>query len=42
MVHASVLIVDDEKRIREVVQYALQREGYRVHVAPTGREAEQE
>lgn len=27
---AHVLVVDDEARIREVVQYALEREGYRV------------
>ena len=27
---AEILIVDDEARIREVVQYALEREGFRV------------
>jgi two-component system OmpR family response regulator len=31
-----VLIVDDEKRIREVVEYALQKDGFRVSSAPDG------
>ncbi len=34
-----ILVVDDEARIREVVQYALEREGYRVSLAGDGREA---
>ena len=34
-----VLIVDDEKRIREVVEYALQKDGYRVSTAADGLEA---
>ena len=34
-----VLVVDDEARIREVVQYALEREGFRVHAAADAREA---
>jgi two-component system OmpR family response regulator len=34
-----VLIVDDEKRIREVVEYALQKDGYRVSSAADGLEA---
>ncbi len=34
-----VLVVDDEARIREVVQYALEREGFRVHAAGDAREA---
>jgi two-component system OmpR family response regulator len=34
-----VLIVDDEARIREVVEYALTREGYRVSAAPDGQAA---
>jgi len=34
-----VLIVDDEARIREVVEYALVREGYRVSVAEDGQAA---
>jgi len=34
-----VLIVDDEARIREVVQYALAKEGYRVSVADDGAKA---
>lgn len=32
MVQAHVLVVDDEPRIRDVVRYALEREGYRVSV----------
>jgi len=35
----SVLVVDDEARIREVVQYALEREGFRVHGAGSVRDA---
>ena len=34
----NVLVVDDESRIREVVQYALEREGFRVHGAGDLRE----
>lgn len=34
-----ILVVDDEARIREVVQYALEREGYRVSLAGDGRAA---
>jgi two-component system OmpR family response regulator len=34
-----VLIVDDEARIREVLQYALTREGFRVSVAGDGQSA---
>ena len=34
-----VLVVDDEARIREVVQYALEKEGYEVSVARDGEEA---
>lgn len=36
---AHVLVVDDEARIREVVQYALEREGYRVTCVGDGRAA---
>jgi two-component system OmpR family response regulator len=36
----GILIVDDEPRIREVVQYALQREGFVVHTAKDGAEAD--
>jgi len=36
---AHVLVVDDEARIREVVQYALEREGYRVTAVGDGRAA---
>jgi two-component system, OmpR family, response regulator len=35
-----ILVVDDEPRIREVVQYALEREGCRVQCAASGKEAE--
>ncbi len=31
--HANILVVDDERRIREVVEYALVREGYTVRTA---------
>lgn len=34
-----ILVVDDEARIREVVQYALEREGYRVTAVTDGQEA---
>ena len=34
-----ILVVDDEARIREVVQYALEKEGYRVTTAQDGAEA---
>ena len=34
-----VLIVDDEKRIREVVEYALQKDGYRVSSVADGQDA---
>jgi two-component system OmpR family response regulator len=34
-----VLVVDDEARIREVVQYALAREGFRVSLAEDGKSA---
>ncbi|HEY3353618.1 MAG TPA: response regulator transcription factor [Polyangia bacterium] len=35
----TILVVDDEAHIREVVQYALAREGYTVVTAADGREA---
>ncbi|MBI5478285.1 MAG: response regulator [Deltaproteobacteria bacterium] len=35
----TVLIVDDEAHIREVVQYALEREGFTVRCAADGHEA---
>lgn len=35
----TVLVVDDEPRIRDVVKYALEREGYRVVCAKDGVEA---
>ncbi|HEY8431156.1 MAG TPA: response regulator transcription factor [Sandaracinaceae bacterium] len=34
-----VLVVDDEARIREVVQYALEREGFRVSAVDDGKKA---
>jgi two-component system OmpR family response regulator len=37
---SHVLVVDDEPRIREVVQYALEREGYRVTTAIDARGAD--
>ncbi len=37
---ACILVVDDERRIREVVHYALEREGYRVRLAENAREAQ--
>jgi len=39
MPHASVLVVDDEQDILELVQYNLVREGYRVLTVTTGEEA---
>lgn len=35
----TVLVVDDESHIRDVVQYALEREGFRVLCTGDGREA---
>jgi len=35
----SVLVVDDEAHIREVVQFALEREGFSVRTAPDGKSA---
>src|SRR5438046_1232470 len=34
-----ILIVDDEANIRDVVQYALSREGFETRVAADGRQA---
>ena len=34
-----ILVVDDEARIREVLDYALRKEGYDVVAATDGREA---
>jgi two-component system OmpR family response regulator len=36
---ATILVVDDEAHIRDVVQYALEREGHHVVSAADGREA---
>ena len=36
---ATILVVDDESNIRDVVQYTLEREGFRVLCAANGREA---
>jgi two-component system, OmpR family, response regulator len=36
---ARILIADDEEHIRDVVQYALEREGYQVETAADGRVA---
>jgi two-component system OmpR family response regulator len=38
-VSKHVLVVDDEPRIREVVSYALEKDGYRVTLADSGRAA---
>lgn len=35
----TILVVDDEPRIRDVVQYALEREGFKVLLAANGSEA---
>src|SRR5690349_6801309 len=35
----TVLVVDDEPRIREVLQFALEKEGYKVATAPDGSAA---
>lgn len=39
MLEKRILVVDDEPRIREVVQYALEREGFEVLLAATADEA---
>lgn len=36
---ATILVVDDEPRIRDVVQYALEREGFKVLVSADGLDA---
>ncbi|HRT62572.1 MAG TPA: response regulator, partial [Syntrophales bacterium] len=36
---ASVLVVDDDRGMREVLEIMLTREGYQVASAPGGREA---
>ncbi len=36
---ATILIADDEENIRDVVQYALERDGYQVATAENGRQA---
>lgn len=41
MLNKRILVVDDEPRIREVVQYALEREGCQVRVAANAGEAAQ-
>jgi two-component system OmpR family response regulator len=37
--HPAILVVDDDPKLREVVGYALQREGYEVHEARHGGDA---
>lgn len=34
---AHILVVDDERQIREILQDALESEGYKVHIAPDGK-----
>lgn len=41
MLNKRILVVDDEPRIREVVQYALEREGWQVFLAADARQAAQ-
>jgi two-component system OmpR family response regulator len=36
---ANILVADDEEHIRDVVQYALERDGFDVETAPDGRMA---
>jgi DNA-binding response OmpR family regulator len=36
---SSILVVDDEKTLRDTLEYNLRREGYRVHTAADGNEA---
>ncbi len=42
MAKRHILVVDDESRIRDVVEYALRRDGYVVSVAVDGRSALQQ
>jgi len=39
MANAHILVVDDNLRLREVLRYVLEREGYRVSQAASGRDA---
>jgi two-component system OmpR family response regulator len=39
MLNKQILVVDDEPRIREVVQYALEREGCKVYLAENAKQA---
>lgn len=39
MVHEKILVVEDEKRISDIVKAYLEREGYQITVAPTGESA---
>lgn len=39
MAHEKILVVEDEKRISDIVQAYLEREGYKVTVASTGESA---
>lgn len=39
MKNESILVVDDEQDIKELIQFNLQREGYRVFTAESGTEA---
>jgi len=34
---SCILVVDDERQIREILQDALESEGYEVHIAPDGK-----
>lgn len=35
----SVLVIEDEPELQDLLRFALEAEGYTVHVAPNGREA---
>lgn len=39
MAHEKILVVEDEKKIADIVKSYLQREGFAVEVAPTGQRA---
>ena len=39
MAHETILIVEDEKDIAEMIVYNLNKEGYKTHISATGEEA---
>jgi len=38
---AAALVVEDDEQIAHVLRFILEREGYKVHLAPDGRTAQQ-